>query len=261
MAKVLEGFPPLYYLNLKRRKDRDEHMKKLIKTYKLNGTRVEAVDGTVVGSYDNLVEATPPYLKDVQIACTISHLQTIRHWLLNSDTETAVICEDDVSFEHVEQWGVNWKEIESAFPHYWDIIQMCVIFHPNQDIIFNLHHRTMYDYSAACYMVNRRYAKKLMDLYWNDAAQCWRLHVVVPFPLTSEEAVYRPGSCLTIPLFTFTGSMGSDIQNKDHLEHFHTFSKMLHKHLWQQIKAPQLLNMWPLQLFQAASKNGPTSQF
>jgi hypothetical protein len=105
----------------------------------------------------------------------------------------------------------------------------------------------MYDYSAACYMVNRRYAKKLMELYWNEDTQKWRLHGLHPFPLTSEEAIYRPGACLSIPLFTFMGTMGSDIQTKAHLDQYHNYSKALNEHLWKQTTAKQLLPMFPFQ--------------
>ena len=249
MAQTLAGFPPLYYINLNRRKDRDTHMKQYLKKYKLNGTRVEAFDGSVAGFYDDLVEATPPHLRDVEIACTLSHLNAIRQWLDTSDSDTAFICEDDLSFDTISSWGCTWKDIESQIPHYWDIVQMCVIHHPQREIILNLHHRTMYDYSTACYLIHRRYAQKLMSLYWNDATKLWKLDMVVPFPLTSEEAVYRPGACLSVSLFTFTGTMGSDIQSKDHLDQYHNFSKQLHQAVWQQRNAPQLMKMWPLQIF------------
>jgi GR25 family glycosyltransferase involved in LPS biosynthesis len=245
----LESFPPIYYINLDRRQDRDKHIKKLLATYKLKGVRVPAVDGKNLNSFEEYVDVHPPNLKPVQIACTISHLQTIRYWLENSDTDTAVICEDDVSFETVSSWGSSWKDIMTEIPSYWDILQLCIIYHPKQDVIINLHHRTMYDFSAACYMINRRYAQKLMSLYWNEDTKKWKLHGNNgPFPLTSEEAVYRPGACLSIPLFTFTNTMGSDIQSQDHLDQYHLYSKKLSSVLWSNIKVKQLLSMWPLQM-------------
>jgi hypothetical protein len=241
----LENFPPLYYINLDRRPDRNEHMVKLIATYGLDGTRVAAVDGKE--PIHSRLDVIPERLRPVEIATTISHLQTIRHWLSHSKSDTAILCEDDVSFDTVSSWGCSWKHIKEQFPPYWDIVQLCIIYHPLHECTISLHHRPTTNFSAACYMINRRYAEKLMSLYWNKETKKWRLHGLAPYPLTAEEAIYRPGACLSIPLFTYTGTMGSDIQSQDHIDQYHAISKNIHQFIWKHNTALSLLPMMPPQ--------------
>lgn len=246
----LVGFPPLYYINLHHREDRNDYMKGVVHRYNLDGTRISATNGACGIEYlSSLVDEMPQRLRPNEIACTISHLRAIQHWLNTSQSDTAMICEDDVCLDSVTSWNHSWNNVVSSLPYYWEILQCCVIFHPQHDIIINLHHRTSYDYSAACYMIRRSYAERLMNFYWNQETKRWRLSYPTAFPLTSEEVIYRPGVCLTIPLFSFTNEHGSDIQTKDHIETYHSFSKKIHQHLWKELERNQqvtILSMHPL---------------
>lgn len=240
-----DQFPPLYYINLDRREDRKQHMEKLLQTYDLSATRVSAVDGSQ--SIQNKVDVVPARLRPVEIACTLSHLQAIRSWLIHSKSDTAVICEDDISFETVSSWGCSWKQIEEKFPVYWDIVQLGIIYHPLHECTISLHHRPTTNFSTLCYVIRRRYAEKLMSLYWNKETKKWKLHGLAPYPLTAEEALYRPGACLSLPLFIFTNTMGSDIQSQAHLDQYHAFSKQISTYIWQHHNALALLPMMPPQ--------------
>jgi GR25 family glycosyltransferase involved in LPS biosynthesis len=245
----LESFPPVYYINLDSRKDRQKHMEGIIQTYSLQATRISAVHGKkpLLGFVENI----PDNLRPVEVACCLSHLRAIREWYSTSNTDTAIICEDDVCFDEVKSWGCSWSDIVARLPAYWDVVQLCIIYHPMQDKILNLHHRTTYDFSAAIYMIKRSYAQKLLQLYWKEDIGKWNIDgAYYPLPLTSEEAVYRPGVVLSIPLFTFMGTMGSDIQNQDHLDQYHAFSKQLYHYVWKQYagKGLALLQMMPQQI-------------
>lgn len=242
---VLEHLPPIYYINLDRCEDRRLHMEKMLSSYGLQGTRIQATDGSK--PVDHLVDVMPVRLRPNEIACTISHLRAIQTWLTTSDSDMALICEDDLSFETVEHWPFNWTHLIQRLPYYWEIVQLCIIYHPKQEINVNLHTRTNYDFSAACYMMKRSYAQRLMSYYWNAVTSRWKLDYPLSVGLTSEEAVYRPGSCLSIPLFTFTNEHGSSIQTAEHVETYHAFSKRVVMSMWKQLKQSGLdiLNTFP----------------
>ena len=241
------SFPPLYYINLDHRPDRNEHMRQLLEEYKVNGTRVPATDGTSgPQSLTRLVDFLPADLKASELACTVSHLRAIQYWLQTSQSETAMICEDDISFDGLRKWNFLWSDVLAALPYYWEVLQCCIIYHPEKEKIISLHHRTAYDFSAACYVIKRPYAKRLMSYYWNPATNRWRLDYKTAFRLTSEETIFRPGVCLSLPLFTFTNEHGSDIQSSDHLESWHALSKEIHASVWQGL--PKLKNASVLQM-------------
>lgn len=238
----MNDFPPMYYINLDNRVDRNEHMKTIISSFNMKATRISA---TNVENYKNFIEKFPYGLRPSETACLVSHLSAIREWLTTSDSDIAMICEDDVSFEHVSQWPFTWGQFMSSLPYYWEICQCCIIFHPQQNIFINMHNRTESDFSAACYILKRSYAKRLMSYYWNSITEKWKLDFPISYRLTSEEAIYRPGACISIPLFSFTNEHGSNIQSEDHLETYHTFSKCIHNMLWSQIREINILNMTP----------------
>jgi GR25 family glycosyltransferase involved in LPS biosynthesis len=238
----MNEFPPMYYINLDNRVDRNEHMKSIISSFNMKATRISA---TNVENYKVCVESVPNWLRPSEIACLVSHLRAIRKWLTTSDSDIAMICEDDVSFEHVPQWNFTWGQFMNSLPYYWEICQCCIIFHPQQKIIINMHDRTEFDYSAACYILKRSYAERLMSYYWNPSTEKWKFDFPISYRLTSEEAIYRPGACISIPLFSFTNEHGSNIQTEDHIETYHTFSKCVHNMLWSQISAINILSMNP----------------
>lgn len=158
----LKEIPPLYYINLDRRPDRNDNIKIISDIMEITPHRVKATDYQTY-NLDELVITSPSRLKPQELACTISHLRAIQHWYNTSDSETALICEDDLSIESVVLWPFTWKEFEKTLPNYWDIVQLCIIYDPRYQMTINLHRRSMFDYSATCYLIKRSYAKKLLS--------------------------------------------------------------------------------------------------
>lgn len=222
-------------------------MQHLLSEYGVSGTRIPATNGNVgLESLASLVDALPADLTSNELACTISHLRAIQHWLETSRSEIAMICEDDISFDAVKKWNFSWGDVMSSLPYYWDALQCCIIYHPEKEKIISLHHRTPYDFSAACYLIKRSYAEKLMSYYWNPVTRKWKLDYKTSFRFTSEETIFIPGVCLSMPLFTFTNEHGSDIQSQDHLETWHSLSKKIHAVMWE--KLPKMANRSILQM-------------
>jgi hypothetical protein len=223
-------------------------METSLREYKISGVRVPATDGSDgLESLARLVDKLPDNLSPNELACTISHLRAIKFWLETSKSDTAIICEDDICFSAVKKWNFSWDDVIASLPYYWEILQGCIIYHPQKEKIVTLHHRTSYDFSAAFYVIRRSYALRLMSYYWSPAANKWTLDYKTALKLTSEESIFRPGVCLSMPLFTFTNEHGSDIQSADHLESWHALSKKIHVAIWDQL--PSLKNASILQMF------------
>jgi len=242
ISNALNGLPPVYYINLDDRVDKNQYMQTLFQGYGISHQRISATDGKKPVQpllYGNI----PSKLKQTEIACCISHLRAIHEWLSNSETEYAMFCEDDLSFDTVIYWNRTWTEFMGRVPFYWDIIQCCITFHPNQPPTVNMHMHQTTDFSCVCYVLKRSYGKKLMELYYRDGL--WKLDYEYPIALTAEEMLYRPGSCVSLPLFTYTNQFMSSIQTKEHMTTYHEYSRNLALQIWKQKGTCDLFSFHP----------------
>ena len=241
---ALQNLPPLYYINLDERKEKRVYMDNLLTKHNIQGSRICATNGHLENSNLLNKHVIMSRLKNTEIACTISHLRAIQEWLTTSDTETALICEDDLSFDTVEYWSFTWKDVMDRLPYYWDIFQCCITYHPLHPPTISLHVHQTTDFSCVCYLINRRYAEKLMSLYWRDGS--WKLDYFSAYPLTAEEVLYKPGVCISLPLFTYTNEFESSIQTKEHMKLYHVPSREFIVSIWKQIHKSNLdlLNLY-----------------
>jgi len=241
IKEKLDGMPELYYINLDNRLDKRSYMEQLFLTHHIKGTRISA---THIGNYTELIEgAIPTRLRPAEIATSISHLRAIKYWYDHSEEDMAMICEDDLSFETVSMWNTTWKTVVSRLPFYWEIFQCSLTYHPQQPVAISLHHHQTYDFSCVCYVIKRSYAKRLLELYERNGK--WKLDYPTAFPLTAEELLYRPGACVSLPLFCYTNQFESSIQTKEHMMTFHEYSRNIVLQVWKQVGNHDLLQMHP----------------
>ena len=155
----LVNFGPLYIINLKKRIDRYNSVLKNLELYNLkNYFFIEAIDGQ-----ENNVEYISTNIEETsknEIACTLSHLKAIKTWLDTSDTEYAIIMEDDFSFETVDYWNFTWEEFLNSIDFDYDILQLCVI---DGTLNPGFRKRKTDDYSTAAYLIKRKIAKKIIS--------------------------------------------------------------------------------------------------
>ncbi len=160
----LDGFGPLYIINLKRRTDRYERMMQLIADNNITDyTFIEAVDGKedIDSFIDNVETEHRGRPRPVEIATTISHIKAIQHWLSTSDSEYAIFAEDDLSDETVKHWQWNWKEFLSSINFEYDVLQLCQTQFTKTE--YRLHKRMRHDYSAGLYLLKREHAKNIIN--------------------------------------------------------------------------------------------------
>ena len=124
----LDGFGPIYVINLKSRTDRLNYIEGQLKENDLlNYKVIEATHGETA-DWSNLVfERDSLSLSNSELGATVSHLNTIKEWFETSDSEYAIIIEDDLSFETVKYWNFTFKEFVDSIKKKYDILQFCIL--------------------------------------------------------------------------------------------------------------------------------------
>lgn len=223
----LKGFGPAYVINLKDHTHRLKNVKEQFNKYGVtNYTIIEAVDGRK-SDLSEKIYGKYPKLKPSEIGCMMSHIKAIKHWLDTSDSEYAIIMEDDFSFDTVEYWPFDWKYVINNLPKKWDIIQLIMI--KNDPVKFSMHKKDKYNvnttmsyaWSTACYIINREYAKSFVKSHTEDDK-----YVLNGYRLKNQAAdviLYNLGEAYSMPLFTHILDPKNSI-NKNHQD-FHSKSR------------------------------------
>ena len=231
----LKGFGPAYVINLKDHTHRLKSVKDQFKKYNVTDyTIIEAVDGRS-SDLSEQISGKYPKLKPSEIGCMMSHIKTIKHWLDTSDSDYAIIMEDDFSFDTVEHWSWDWEYVINNLPKRWDIVQLIMI--KNQPVKFSLHKkekynvntRASYEWSTACYIINRKYAESVVKDHILDDK-----YVLKNYGLKNQAAdvvLYNLGEAYSMPLFTHILDPKNSI-NKTH-EDFHSKSSNYINKWWE----------------------------
>lgn len=231
----LENFGPVYLINLKDHKHRLKNAEQQFKKYKIKDyTIIEAIDGRN-NDLSEIIKGEYPNLKSSEIGCIASHIKALDHWLNTSDSEYAIIMEDDFSFDTVEYWQWDWNYVIKNIPDKAEIVQLILI--QNEPIKFNLHKKMPYDYkkrmlyswSTACYLIKRSYAKALVNEHLVDGKYRLRNH---GFRNQAADVIlYNLGNAYSMPLFTHIIDEKYAI-NSNHFD-FHTRSRNFINSWWQ----------------------------
>ncbi len=192
----LEGFSPVHVINLKSRKDRRDYIFSELKERKIQYKLIEAVDGSKVKFEDLVVNPKEVPISKNEMGATVSHLNAIKTWLETSDSEYGIIIEDDLSFETVDYWDFTFDEFVKSVDRDFDILQLCIIH--NYNIVKKLHIREAGDWSAACYLITRKWAEKLIKKHWDGKKyRLYRGNASV-----ADSLVFYGARAYSIPLFT-----------------------------------------------------------
>ena len=225
--------PPVFFINLDRAADRRSHMERQFAEWGVAATRVAAVDGAAEAPGDFLTGGWPEGLSAARLACYASHVSALEAFLADGAAR-GVIMEDDCSFETVAYWPFTWAEAEARLPFDADIVQLSLI--SDASMTMRLHRRLITNYSAAAYLVTRRYAEKLMGLYTSNGAPCFD-RAFKP-ELTSEIMLFEPGSAYTLPVFSYETSFASHLRD-GHVERLHRPCREIGLRFWRDV-APEL---------------------
>lgn len=221
MKNALKGFGPIYVINVKSREDRREHMlsefkKQVVTEYEF----FEAVDASTQDLSTMVENISALSLTKSELACSLSHLKVIAHWLATSTSPYAIIMEDDFTFETVEHWQWDWREFLEKIEAEYQMLQLTII-NPGR-VNTSIHYREARDWAAGCYLIKRPWAEALMKKFFVGDK------VVFPDvsrPRTVPEGVIYTGAiCLSFPLFVNSISLGPNI-NEDKIDTMHKKSR------------------------------------
>ena len=156
------NFSKIYCASLKESKDRQENIRK-----QFSKNNIKSFVFFLSERFENttdIIEGTKTfYLDDGTKGAITSHLRMIKHWYDNTDEPYGFFCEDDLSLDTVQYWNFTWGEFVDNLPKNWDCIQlMCASENCNN---MKLRLRQWDDFSVGAYILTRKYAKILIDIF------------------------------------------------------------------------------------------------
>lgn len=197
MKNTFKNFGPIYVINLKRREDRRQHMESEFKKHNIKNYQFfEAVDGSDESIKEKIICNNLP-ISNNELACGMSHLYVIKHWLETSNSEYAIIMEDDTSFETVQYWPWTWEEFLDKIQEPYNMLQLAIT--NTRPINKTLHLREFFDSCANCYLITRQRAEELIKSRFVDDKIIFSEDRNYAVP----EGIYTMAMCYSFPLFTY----------------------------------------------------------
>jgi GR25 family glycosyltransferase involved in LPS biosynthesis len=213
----LDKFGPIYYINLDDQPERREYMESQFKYWEIDDyTRISAYDGRNDDLSDIIKGKYPENVSTSELGCLTSHLKSIKHWYDTSDTPYAIFMEDDCIINNAKYWNFTWQEFICRVPYNWDCLQLAVIC--TGDIHLQIHNHQANEFSTACFVLTRHYAKKLLDLHYRK--NHYKLDQDIRPRAVADDVLYNSGVTYTVPLFLYELKLGSTI-HENHVETFH----------------------------------------
>jgi GR25 family glycosyltransferase involved in LPS biosynthesis len=210
---MFDDFGPVYVINLKRREDRKNHIESLFNENSIsNYFFVEAFDSKEPLS--DFIKHRPDVqvITKPEIAAFMSHLKAIKFWVENSETDSAIICEDDIDFELSKYWGFTWKEFMNSITFEYDILQLGIHFVGiNHNI--KMHKKRTHEYSASIYVIKREYAKELIKKYFVEDGR-YNLSYPTAEIISDHWSIFKKDKGYSMALLIPNESFGTDNKTK-----------------------------------------------
>ena len=228
-AYKLKDFPPCLWINLDRYEDRKEYMTQQFEYWGIEDHfRFRGIDGQDDAT-DLLKGRVPDNMNPGEIGCVLSHLSAIKFFVEHTEYDEIIIMEDDVDMSTASHWDFTWKDVRRRLPINFDCFQMTII-NPN-GITLKLHHRFINDFSAACYLITRHHANKILKLH--SRGDQWKIDQNIKPRAVSEDLILDSGKSYSSPLFNYRLDLGSAI-HEEHIDVFHKDSRNALADFWQQ---------------------------
>jgi hypothetical protein len=159
---------PKRYINLERCKERREELEKRMNEYGItNYKRVKGYDYkdfTGNPTSENFVLGTQKYHNLHEIAITMSHIKAI----LSID-KMGIIMEDDIRFNLIDKWQMDFKDIVDMIPDDCEILLLCCNKWEKKQKILPLGGREGKGIAnGVCYLATEKAKKKLSSLIENE---------------------------------------------------------------------------------------------
>lgn len=226
LKNKLKGFPIIYYVNLDHRIDRREWMESQfnywgIKNY--HRIRASKYEPLKYNEWKNIV-VEDKIMECVSLMSTaLNNIETIVNWYDTYPSETCIMMEDDLCLQTIKYWNFDWEYFQNNLPENWECVQLyfCNKYTANGLYVPMFLHKRYDSSSAAAYLINRSYAKKVKDLLYRDGK--YRLtfsdnsfhkrysetHII------QDANLFDIGITYSVPLFNLNINLGGDNQQNE----------------------------------------------
>lgn len=200
---ILDNFPKVLWINLDQSTNRKRYMEYLLKQYSIRNYRIKAVDAT----NPKYTELSDICVKNDKLslpenACTCSHLQAMKYFVDNISDNVAIIMEDDVSFEFLENIPYSWSELMSHLPAKYDVIQLAITkFNGSVNSVLIKTDPSSKYYCSAAYLITKQAAQRILNKYYNT--QLAKYNLSIQNHATADSVISSTGATFSIPIFTY----------------------------------------------------------
>ena len=220
---LINNIDSIYWINLEESVKRRENMNNILNNFNIKNIRINAINGkleeNICNKYFYCKSNNYPKYSNKEYAILLSHLNTIDFFLKINESDlkyrNALILEDDISFDFINYWNIDLKNIINNAPQDYDII-MLSYFSLNIDYK-NIYNKWNNEWSASAYIVNYNNClkNKINNLKNNDKWICNEKDLMVADSYIFSKLntyVYK------YPYFTFPNENDSTLHN-DHLDY------------------------------------------
>jgi len=223
----LKGLPDIHLLTLDERSDRQEYTETQydhwgIKNYtKVSGSKYQASnydewkDLVILNPIVKTPSSLPVWQQLIEISISLTYLLTIKNWLETTNDQYMILMEDDYDLSFIEYWHFDWEYLMNNIPHDWDCIQMSF---ENGNIYPCYLHPIISGHGTGGSLINRRYAEKLISLYYKDgkfdfSKKICNSKFLGNSNITMDYISGHSGKTYCIPLFDVNPRIGSYAKN------------------------------------------------
>jgi hypothetical protein len=242
LENKLKGIPHIYYFNLDNRTDRKQYMENQFNNWGIkNYTRISSTKylASKLDEWRHLVIGDIYYWgqNSPVTANAMCHIEFINWWVNETDDEYVILMEDDYDLNLIEYWHFDWEYLMNNIPYDWDCIQLG--YESDDKINFFLCPKPSTSTFFGPCMINKRYAKKIVDLHYKDNKFLFN-NKVNKYSLlnqgggcTVDYFMCENGRTYCIPLITTNNDIFSYEENVPRIFEHHVKSRELYYYWWK----------------------------
>lgn len=149
---VMYNVDKIFYINLKKRTDRNENMKKQLSIF----------------PKDNILRFDAVQEKNGALGCLKSHIKMLEYALENFPRQNIMFCEDDIQFLVNPLNYINEFFNNPELFIIWDVIMLSHNTQKQENTKYNNIIRLTESQTSACYIINYRYINVLLNIFKNS---------------------------------------------------------------------------------------------